>query len=60
MKKFEEYVNNYKQFYNDDNYEKSMVTTTGKIITAATWGVKATAIKKKIKKYKTYKEQIKK
>ena len=60
IKKYEEYVSNYKQFYNNDNYEKSMVTPTGKIIPAATWGVKNTAIKKKIKKYKTYKEQIKK
>ena len=31
MKKYEEYVNNYKQFYNDDNYEKSMVTQQEKL-----------------------------
>ena len=58
IKKYEEYVYNYKQFYNDDNYEKSMVNQKGKIIPAATWSVKVTALKNKIKKYKTYKEQI--
>ena len=58
IKKYEEYVSNYKQFFNDDNYEKSMVNQKGKIIPAATWSIKVTALKNKIKKYKTYKEQI--
>ena len=48
LTKYNDYVSTYKQYYNDDNYQKSMLNDRGKVITAAGWGIKTTALRKKI------------
>ena len=52
IEKYEEYVTAYKQYYDDDNYEKDMNAKP-----TATWTLKANALNKKIKRFKTYENQ---
>ena len=56
-KKYEEYKDKYIKYYEDKNYEKEdSLTEKGGVMTAANWGVKASAINKKIKRYGTLKK----
>jgi hypothetical protein len=52
IEKYGEYVPAYKQYYDDDNYEKDMNAKP-----TATWTLKANALNKKIKRFKTYENQ---
>ena len=58
MKKYEDYVSAYKQYYGDENYEKKMLNENGIVIPASTWAVKESALLKKIKRYNTSEEQL--
>ena len=57
-KKYNEYKTAYKKFYEDENYDKEDALNEKRgAMNAANWGVKATAINKKIKQYKTFQNQ---
>ena len=58
IKKYEDYVSAYKQYYGNENYEKKMLNEKGVVIPASTWAVKEGALLKKIKIYNTYEEQL--
>ena len=57
-KKYNDYVSVYKQFYNDDNYERKLKNEKGDMILAATWAKKEAALVNRIKRYKTHKNQL--
>ena len=58
IKKYEDYVSAYKQFYGNEDYDKKMLNKDGVVIPAATWAVKETALLNKIKMYNTHEEQL--
>lgn len=53
LKKYEDYVSAYKQYYGNDDYERKRSA-----ITAQAWALKKTAILNKIKEFGTYEEQL--
>lgn len=53
LKKYEDYVTAYKQYYGNDDYERKRSA-----ITAQAWALKKTAILNKIKEFGTYEEQL--
>lgn len=53
LKKYEDYVLAYKQYYGNDDYERKRSA-----ITAQAWALKKTAILNKIKEFGTYEEQL--
>lgn len=53
LKKYEDYVSAYKQYYGNDDYERKRSA-----ITAAGWGKKEGALIAKIKEFGTYEEQL--
>ena len=58
IKKYEDYVSAYKQFYGNEDYDTKMVNEKGVVIPASTWAVKESALLKKIKIFNTYEEQL--
>jgi len=53
LKKYKDYVSAYKQYYDNDDYEKKKSA-----ISASGWALKENAILKKIKEFGTYQEQL--
>lgn len=53
LKKYKDYVSAYKQYYDNEDYEKKKSA-----VSAAGWALKKNAILKKIKEFGTYEEQL--